>query len=34
MPTVIVARLLAGAFGSTSSAMVGGSIADIWAPHE
>ncbi|KAI1791905.1 MFS general substrate transporter [Ganoderma leucocontextum] len=32
--TVIVSRLLAGAFGSTSSAMVGGSIADIWAPHE
>ncbi|TBU30598.1 MFS general substrate transporter [Dichomitus squalens] len=32
--TVIVARFLAGAFGSTSSAMVGGSIADIWAPHE
>ena len=32
--TVIVARLLAGAFGSTSSAMVGGTIADIWAPHE
>ncbi|KAI0731113.1 MFS general substrate transporter [Earliella scabrosa] len=32
--TVLVARLLAGAFGSTSSAMVGGTIADIWAPHE
>ncbi|PIL24914.1 MFS general substrate transporter [Ganoderma sinense ZZ0214-1] len=32
--TVIVARFLAGAFGSTSSAMVGGSIADIWAPYQ
>ncbi|RPD64469.1 MFS general substrate transporter [Lentinus tigrinus ALCF2SS1-7] len=32
--TVIVGRFLAGAFGSTASAMVGGTIADIWAPHE
>ncbi|KAI0761799.1 MFS general substrate transporter [Trametes elegans] len=32
--TVIVGRFLAGAFGSTGSTMVGGTIADIWAPHE
>ncbi|RPD64468.1 MFS general substrate transporter [Lentinus tigrinus ALCF2SS1-7] len=32
--TVIVGRFLAGAFGSSASAMVGGTIADIWAPHE
>ncbi|TFY78557.1 hypothetical protein EWM64_g5454 [Hericium alpestre] len=32
--TVILARFLAGAFGSTGSTMVGGSIADIWQPHE
>ncbi|KAI0741993.1 MFS general substrate transporter [Daedaleopsis nitida] len=32
--TVLAARFFAGAFGSTSSAMVGGTIADIWAPHE
>ncbi|KZT21181.1 MFS general substrate transporter [Neolentinus lepideus HHB14362 ss-1] len=32
--TVIVARFLAGAFGSTGSTMVGGTVADIWAPHE
>ncbi|KAI0793846.1 MFS general substrate transporter [Fomes fomentarius] len=32
--TVLVSRLLAGAFGSAASAMVGGTIADIWAPHE
>ncbi|KAI9062694.1 MFS general substrate transporter [Trametes sanguinea] len=32
--TVIVGRFLAGAFGSTGSTMVGGTVADIWAPHE
>jgi hypothetical protein len=31
---VIVARLLAGGFGSTGAVMVGGTIADIWRPHE
>ncbi|KAF8889266.1 MFS general substrate transporter [Infundibulicybe gibba] len=32
--TVILARLMQGAFGSTGATMVGGTIADIWAPHE
>jgi hypothetical protein len=32
--TVIVARFLQGAFGSTSAAMVGGTIADIWSTKE
>ncbi|KXN88326.1 hypothetical protein AN958_07471 [Leucoagaricus sp. SymC.cos] len=32
--TVIVARFLQGAFGSTAATMVGGTIADIWAPPE
>ena len=32
--TVIVARFLAGGFGSTGAVMVGGTIADIWKPHE
>ncbi|KAI0831924.1 MFS general substrate transporter [Trametes gibbosa] len=32
--TVIIGRFFAGAFGSTGSTMVGGTIADIWAPHE
>ncbi|KAA1468947.1 MFS general substrate transporter [Dentipellis sp. KUC8613] len=32
--TVIIARFLGGAFGSTASTMVGGSIADIWRPYE
>ncbi|KAI8985777.1 MFS general substrate transporter [Trametes punicea] len=32
--TVIIGRFLAGAFGSTGSTMVGGTVADIWAPHE
>ena len=32
--TVILGRFLAGAFGSTASAMVGGTIADIWAPSQ
>ncbi|KIM81228.1 hypothetical protein PILCRDRAFT_72078 [Piloderma croceum F 1598] len=32
--TVIIARFLAGGFGSTGAVMVGGTIADIWGPHE
>ncbi|KAH8104030.1 MFS general substrate transporter [Cristinia sonorae] len=32
--TVHIARFLAGAFGSTGSTMVGGTIADIWLPYE
>ncbi|KAJ3477006.1 hypothetical protein NLI96_g10762 [Meripilus lineatus] len=32
--TVIIARFLAGAFGSTGSTMVGGTVADIWLIHE
>ena len=32
--TVIIARFLAGTFASTSSAMVGGTIADIFVPRE
>ncbi|KAG2133289.1 major facilitator superfamily domain-containing protein [Suillus clintonianus] len=32
--TVIVARTLQGVFGSTGASLVGGSIADIWQPHE
>ncbi|KAG1738888.1 major facilitator superfamily domain-containing protein [Suillus paluster] len=32
--TVILGRLLGGAFGSTGATLVGGSIADIWGPHE
>ncbi|KDQ50141.1 hypothetical protein JAAARDRAFT_186488 [Jaapia argillacea MUCL 33604] len=32
--TVILARFLAGAFGSTGATMVGGTIADIWLPYE
>ncbi|KAH8832878.1 MFS polyamine transporter [Flagelloscypha sp. PMI_526] len=32
--TVIVARFLQGAFGSTGSTMVGGTLADIFPPHE
>ncbi|KIJ20594.1 hypothetical protein PAXINDRAFT_66333, partial [Paxillus involutus ATCC 200175] len=32
--TVIIARLLGGAFGSTGATLVGGTIADIWRPHE
>lgn len=27
-------RFLAGAFGSTGSTMVGGTVADIFMPHE
>lgn len=32
--TVIVGRVLGGIFGSTGASLVGGSIADIWLPHE
>ncbi|KAF6753121.1 MFS polyamine transporter [Ephemerocybe angulata] len=32
--TVQIARFLQGAFGSTGATMVGGTIADIWAPEE
>ncbi|OJA21192.1 hypothetical protein AZE42_01354 [Rhizopogon vesiculosus] len=31
---VIVARFLGGAFGSTGSTLVAGTIADIWLPHQ
>ena len=33
-PTMIVLRFLQGAFGSTGSTMVGGSISDIWVSSE
>ncbi|KAG7444518.1 MFS polyamine transporter [Guyanagaster necrorhizus] len=32
--TVIIARFLQGAFGSTWATMVGGTIADIWVPED
>ncbi|RPD64471.1 MFS general substrate transporter [Lentinus tigrinus ALCF2SS1-7] len=32
--TVIIGRFFGGAFGSTAAAMVGGTIADIWAPSD
>jgi len=32
--TAIIARLLQGSFGSTGVTMVGGTIADIWLPHD
>ncbi|KAF8517911.1 MFS polyamine transporter [Hysterangium stoloniferum] len=32
--TVIIARLISGAAGSVGATMVGGVIADIWAPYE
>ncbi|KAG5651568.1 hypothetical protein H0H81_008216 [Sphagnurus paluster] len=32
--TVILARLLQGCFGSTGATMVGGTLSDIWEPHE
>ncbi|KAJ7574299.1 MFS polyamine transporter [Mycena floridula] len=32
--TVIAARFIQGSFGSTWATMVGGTIADIWKPHE
>ncbi|KAJ7813897.1 MFS general substrate transporter [Mycena olivaceomarginata] len=32
--TVIAARFVCGAFGSTGATMVGGTVADVWAPAE
>lgn len=32
--TVIAARFICGAFGSTGATMVGGTVADIWPPAE
>ncbi|KAG1767680.1 MFS general substrate transporter [Suillus occidentalis] len=32
--TVVVSRALQGVFGSCGAALIGGSIADIWQPHE
>ncbi|KIJ65201.1 hypothetical protein HYDPIDRAFT_88764, partial [Hydnomerulius pinastri MD-312] len=32
--TVIIARALGGAFGSTGATLVGGTVADIWRPQE
>ena len=32
--TVVVARFLQGAFGSTGATMVGGTISDIWSSKE
>ncbi|KAG1731631.1 major facilitator superfamily domain-containing protein, partial [Suillus paluster] len=32
--TVVVSRALQGMFGSTGASLIGGSIADIWQPHE
>ncbi|KAG2120539.1 MFS general substrate transporter [Suillus discolor] len=32
--TVIVSRALQGVFGSCGASLIGGSIADIWQPHE
>lgn len=32
--TVMVARILGGAFASTGAILVGGTIADIWGPEE
>ncbi|KAL0953642.1 hypothetical protein HGRIS_004846 [Hohenbuehelia grisea] len=32
--TVIIARFIQGAVGSTGATMVGGTIADVWRPHE
>lgn len=32
--TVLITRFFAGAFGSTGSTMVGGTVADIFAPYE
>ncbi|THU86241.1 MFS polyamine transporter [Dendrothele bispora CBS 962.96] len=34
LQTVLVARFIQGAFGSTWATMVGGTIADIWTPQE
>lgn len=32
--TVMLGRLLGGAFGSTGATLVGGSVADVWKQHE
>ena len=32
--TVLIARFIQGACGSTGATMVGGTIADIWSPKE
>ncbi|KAG1779255.1 MFS general substrate transporter, partial [Suillus placidus] len=32
--TVVVSRALQGVFGSCGASMIGGTIADIWQPHE
>ncbi|KAH7924304.1 MFS general substrate transporter [Leucogyrophana mollusca] len=32
--TVMIARALGGAFGSTGATLVGGTVADIWKPQE
>lgn len=32
--TVVVSRALQGVFGACGAALIGGSIADIWQPHE
>jgi hypothetical protein len=32
--TIMVARVLGGAFASTGAILVGGTIADIWEPQE
>jgi hypothetical protein len=32
--TIMVARVLGGAFASTGAILVGGTIADIWEPEE
>lgn len=32
--TVMVGRALGGIFGSIGASLAGGSIADIWLPHE
>ncbi|KAG1863137.1 MFS general substrate transporter, partial [Suillus subluteus] len=32
--TVVVSRALQGAFGACGASLIGGSIADIWQPHE
>ncbi|EIW79039.1 MFS general substrate transporter [Coniophora puteana RWD-64-598 SS2] len=31
---VVFARAMSGAFGSTGATLVGGSVADLWLPHE
>jgi MFS family permease len=34
LATLIVARLIAGIFGSSPLANAGGTLADIWMPHQ